>query len=146
MKLEIELVPETAWKINFRTRISREGWDKIRKQAYSEADNKCGICRKEGKLNCHEIWEYDDKKHIQRLKGFIALCDDCHMIKHIGFASIQASEGKLDMKKLIEHFLKVNGENKDVFEEHKSNAFSIWEERSKHKWRVDFGKWAELIK
>ena len=108
MKLEIDLVPSTAWYSNLRTKIPRKEWDKIRKQSYSDSNHVCAICSVKSKLNCHEIWEYDDKKHIQTLKGFIALCDDCHMIKHIGFAGIQSSKGLLDFSKLVEHFKKVN--------------------------------------
>ena len=145
MKLEIELVPETAWYSNLRKRISKREWDKIRKQCYADANHKCAICGAGGRLNCHEIWEYDDKKHVQKLKGFIALCDDCHMIKHIGFAEIQASKGLLDMDKLVEHFMKVNGVDKKTFYRHREEAFKVWKERSQHEWTTDFSRWATLI-
>jgi hypothetical protein len=65
---------------------------------------------------------------MQKLKGFIALCNDCHMIKHIGFASIKASEGLLDMDKLIEYFMKVNGVDRKTFNEHHKEAFKVWRE------------------
>ena len=28
-------------------------------------------------MNLHEIWEYNDEKHIQKLEGFILLCEMC---------------------------------------------------------------------
>jgi hypothetical protein len=145
LKLEIELVPETAWYSNLRKMILPKEWDKIRKQSYLDAGNKCAICKADGQLNCHEIWEYDDKHHVQKLIGFIALCNNCHMIKHIGFAGIQASKGLLDMDNLIEHFMRVNGVDKKTFEEHRRKAFEIWRERSKHKWKTDLGRWAKLV-
>jgi len=146
MKLEIELVPETAWYLNLRKQIPKKEWDKIRFKAYKDYNNCCGVCGAKGKLNCHEIWEYDDVNHIQKLKGFIALCPDCHMIKHIGFAEIQASKGLLDMDRLINHFLKINGVAKNVFEEYRDNAFNVWRKRSTHKWTTDFGEWKDLVK
>ena len=145
-KLKIDLVPSTAWYSNLRSKISRSEWDKIRKQSYIDANHKCAICSADGKLNCHEIWEYDDEKHIQLLKGFIALCDNCHMIKHIGFAGIQASKGLLDMDKLVEHFMKVNGCDRRSFEEHHKKCFEVWRERSKNKWKTNFSKWTSLVK
>jgi len=145
MRLEIDLVPSTAWYSNLRTKISRKEWDKIRKKSYAEAGHKCMICRAEEKLNCHEIWEYDDEKYVQKLKDFIALCDDCHMIKHIGFASIQANKGLLDMEKLIKHFMIVNNVDRKTFDEYHEKSFEIWKERSKSKWKTDLAEWFNLI-
>ena len=145
MKLEIDLVPSTAWYSNLRTKISKTEWDKIRKQSYADTNHKCAICGADSKLNCHEIWQYDDKRYIQKLKGFIALCNDCHMIKHIGFAGIQASNGLLDMNKLIEHFMKVNQVDKNVFDKHHKTSFEVWTERSKHKWNTDLAQWSNLV-
>ena len=146
MKLKIELVPSTAWYSNLRNKIPKDEWDKIRKKSYSDSNHKCFICDANRRLNCHEIWEYDDKKHTQKLNGFVALCDDCHMIKHIGFAGIQASKGLLDMDKLIEHFMKINSVDRKTFEEHHKKSFEIWEQRSKNDWKTDLAQWSNLIK
>lgn len=145
MKLEIDLVPKTAWYSNLRKKISWKEWDKIRKQSYADAGHKCAICNANGTLNCHEIWEYDDEKHIHKLKGFIALCYNCHMIKHIGLAGIKAAKGELDMDKLIEHFLKVNGVDEETFDKHESESWDKYKERSKHEWETDLAECSSLI-
>ena len=90
LKLTIELVPQTCWFSNLRKVLTQSEWDKVRKYTYKlSEDHSCMICgTKEGKLNAHEIWEYDEENHIQKLIGLIALCDDCHMVKHIGFAQL----------------------------------------------------------
>lgn len=146
MKLTTELVPRNGWNKNLRTSLPKVEWDKIRKQSYEDSDHKCSICGAKERLNCHEIWSYDDPKCIQTLKGFQALCDKCHMIKHLGFAGIQASKGKLDMDKLIQHFCEVNNVNEDYFEEYKNKVFQQWNERSQHKWKTDLGRWKDLVK
>jgi len=138
LKLTIELVPLPLWHSNLRKVLSHLEWDKIRKQSYADANHKCAICGVKAKLNCHEIWEYNDKKHVQKLTGFIALCDNCHMIKHIGFAGIQASKGLLDMNELVEHFIKVNNVDFNAFRIHYNKSFGIWKKRSKLKWKTDF--------
>ena len=146
MKLKIDLVPSTVWYSNLRNKISNEEWDKIRKKSYSDSNHVCAICGSKGKLNCHEIWEYNDQTHVQKLKGFTALCDNCHMIKHIGFAGIQSNKRLLDMDNLIDHFMNVNNVNKEIFDKHREESFRIWRERSKHNWKTDLSKWAVIVK
>ena len=137
LKLKTEIVPKNLWYLNLRKKLSKKEWDRIRKKSYLDAGYKCAICNIKGKINCHEIWEYNDNDHIQKLNGFTALCDNCHMIKHIGFANLQASRGLLDMNKLIEHFMKVNNVSKDIFEKHYDESFKIWGERNKHEWKQE---------
>src|SRR5258708_31337818 len=96
LKLTIELVPQTSWYSNLRKVLSQSEWDKIRTKAYADYGNKCGICGATGRLNCHEIWQYDGQRRAQKLIGFIALCDLCHHLKHIGLASHLLRQGKLD--------------------------------------------------
>ncbi len=147
LKLKIELVPKTSWYDNLRKYTDKNDWDKIRKQTYVNYEHKCGICgNEEGRLNCHELWEYDDKKHIQKLVGFIALCDMCHHVKHIGLAGILAERGELNYEKVVEHFVKVNECDSDTFKKHRKKAFEQWRERSSHKWQIDLGEYKNLFK
>lgn len=136
--LNIELVPKSCFYNNLRNNSSKFEWDIIRKKSYSDAGFKCAICKADSKLNCHEKWEYDDKNKIQKLNGFIALCNDCHSIKHIGFSKLQSEKGFLDFDKLILHFCKVNNCNKEIFLKHESDAWKTWHERNKHKWKTEF--------
>jgi hypothetical protein len=146
LKLTIELVPKTSWYDNMRKVLPKSEWDKLRRKTYAEHGYRCGICEAEGRLNCHEIWEYDDNNHKQTLLGFIALCDLCHHVKHIGLAGILASKGQLDIERVVEHFMKVNRCERSAFEEHKKKACAQWAERSKHNWNVDLGKYERLVK
>lgn len=145
LKLTIELVPATSWYDNLRKVLPKSEWDKIRKKIYANYDYRCAICGAEGRLNCHEVWEYDDKKHIQKLINFIALCEMCHLVKHIGLAGILSSEGKLDYNKIVKHFIKVNNCDEKTFVEHRKEAFDKWRERSQHEWHVVFGKYKKII-
>jgi len=146
LQLRIELVPYTSWYDNLRKHIERKDWDKIRQKAYADYEYRCGICGTEGKLNCHEIWEYDDKNHVQKFVGFVALCDLCHHVKHIGLAGILAERGELDYEKVVEHFIKVNNCDRGTFMKHRRKAFQQWQERSDHEWQVDLGEYAKFIK
>lgn len=141
MKLNIELVPKTAWFKNLRNLVGNTRWDEIRKEVYKEYNYQCGICGTKGKISCHEIWEYEDVNKIQTLIGYLALCDDCHNIKHIGLSKIRAGRGELNLSLLIKHFMKVNNCSLDDFNKHCEEAFRIWRERSHFKWKLNLSKY-----
>lgn len=146
MKLSIELVPSTVWESSLYRLLPKSVWNKIRNEHIERHGRRCQICGEtRGIMNLHEIWKYDDVTHIQKLEGFILLCKMCHHVKHIGLAGILASEGKLDYNKVIEHFCKVNTCKREKFEEHRSRAFDMWQVRSTHQWKQDFGEYGEFI-
>lgn len=139
-KLTIELVPRTSWFKNLRSMVEKKKWDFLRRRTYRQADYKCEICGGKGPkhpVECHERWDYNDKKLIQKLIGLIALCPSCHQVKHIGFASIQ---GKYNQA--LNHLKKVNGWTTKQAQKYVNDAFRIWEDRSEHKWIVDIS-WLE---
>jgi hypothetical protein len=142
MKLEIELVPGPAWENNLRNVVPKSKWNQIRIETLAKYGNKCAVCGSTERLSCHEIWKYDDVGHIQKLQGFVALCFNCHMIKHIGLAGVLAKEGKMDFNKLVEHYVKVNECDLSAFEAQHKAAFEKWKERSKYEWKLDLGKYA----
>lgn len=136
--LTIELVPSTSWFDNVRSAVTTSQWDFLRKKVYNEANNICEVCGGKGKkhpVECHEIWDYNDKKLIQKLERMIALCPDCHMVKHIGLAQIQ---GKFE--KAILHLMKVNKINKNEAMLYIKKSFDLWNKRSAKKWQVDISE------
>jgi len=128
--------------------VTEDEWDTIRKKAYRKANFVCQICgdvgTNQGKyhaVECHEIWDYDDKDKIQSLMGLIALCPNCHKVKHPGLAGIKG-EGHIVTAQLM----KVNG--MDIFEaeEFEDKAFKVWKERSCHEWTLDITYLDEYMK
>lgn len=151
LRLTIDLVPKSSWGKSLANIMPKKDWDKLRQKVYREYGDKCGICglprarNRKGSLNCHEIWRFNDKRHIQKLIGLIALCNMCHWVKHIGLAGTLASEDRLDLGKVVKHFMKVNKCRKKVFEEYKSLALAQWRERSKHEWEIDFARYKSVL-
>jgi hypothetical protein len=147
LKLTIELVPEPCWYNNMRKVLTPDQWDTVRREVYQRYHRICGICGAQNtQLSCHEIWAYDDAQHIQKLTGFIALCELCHHVKHIGYAGILVSEGKLDMQAIIDHFCRVNSCSKDAFTRHETAAFALWEKRNRFEWVTDLGDYQQLVR
>ncbi len=150
MRLTIELVPRPCWYSNLRSKMTRANWDHLRTLVYATYNDRCGICHASRHvsgvtLHCHEIWQYDDEHHVQRLAGFIALCEMCHHCKHIGLAGIRASEGTLDFEHVIAHFMLVNHCSYEDYEVHSQEAWDTWHERNTHQWVTDLGIYGNLV-
>jgi hypothetical protein len=147
-KLTIELVPSSLWWMNPRKSMKQSRWDTLRKQVYRQYNNVCGICGAMGvRLNCHERWDYSvvDGGGTQKLIGFIALCDLCHHVKHIGHAGILAQRGQLYFEQVVEHFMRVNQCTREAYEEHYHTAFAEWNERNTLPWDADWGEYQHLM-
>ena len=133
MKLTIELVPQSAFFKNVRSEVSKDEWDIIRREAYKKAGYKCQICGGAGKqhpVECHEIWEY--KNGIQKLIDFIAICPNCHQVKHIGLSQMRGLE-----ENCVKHLMKVNNMSEKQVITYIENCFAIWRERSEQDWKLD---------
>lgn len=135
-KLEIELVPETAWNNNLRAIFSRKQWDILRKQVYAAYGNQCAICSSSSRLAAHEVWEYDEDNLHQILTGLVALCNMCHYVKHIGFAQHLASQDKLNFDAVVGHYCRINKVTRAEFQIDLDAATEEWEERSKYDWEL----------
>jgi len=134
MKLTIELVPKTSWYANLRKSLPKR-WNEIRKLTYQYYNYHCSICGGKGPkwpVECHEVWNYSDRLHIQALVALQALCPACHLVKHIGFARVS---GRLH--EAIQQLMKVNNIDERAANSEISKAMDRWEERSMFTWEVD---------
>lgn len=134
-KLSVDMIPSTTFNKNVRSMLPREAWDEYRTAAYRRAKYRCEICEGVGPehpVECHEEWEFNWKTKTQRLKKLIALCPDCHMVKHMGFA-ISQDKGT----RAIEHLADVNDWTMMQAMRHIMDARDEWERRSKVRWEVD---------
>lgn len=144
MKLEIELVPKTSHFKNLRSILTTEQWDTLRKDCYKNAKYKCEICGGKGEkhpVECHEIWEYDNKKHKQTLKSLIALFPKCHQVKHIGLAELKGH-----LEDAIEHLANINNIPISKAYNLREQAFILWEKRNKYKWKLDVDTFLNKLK
>ena len=135
MRLTIELVPRTAWYSNVRSNVSRAEWDRIRRKCYESAKHRCEVCNGVGRkhpVECHEIWEYDDKTYTQTLKGLIALCPDCHKVKHPGLAQMKG-----EMNLVERQLMQVNGITNLEAKAAVNEAFVEWARLSQYEWKLD---------
>ena len=134
-RLNIELVPRTVWRSNVRSNISPQEWETVKRATFAKAALQCEICSGRGvrwPVECHEVWEYQDKNHRQVLIRTQALCPDCHHVKHIGLAE-KKGEGHIALR----HLSVVNGWTIDEAREYRDKVFRIWHKRSQYQWALD---------
>lgn len=133
--LTIELVPKTSWYKNVRSHVSQEEWDRLRSIIYERAGRVCEICGGKGRkwpVECHEVWLYDDERYVQKLERMIALCPECHEVKHIGLASVRGKQYQA-----MRHLSKVNGWSMEDARHYVEACFEQWSRRSSHEWTLD---------
>ena len=161
LRLAIEHVPAPIWYANLRQAIRPATWDHLRHQVYDAAGRRCQACGARGRLHCHERWQYDDKAGVARLKGFRALCGACHAVCHPGAFFVRMLErggvysvsGRVGLQvwdpktgfTLEAHWCKVNGLDRADWERHLKATGTTQEKRNQRSWRVDLGRWADLV-
>lgn len=124
-----------------REPASPQQWDVIRRAVYARAGRHCEVCGGEtDKLVCHEVWCYDDARHVARLVGLQAICRACNLATHFGRArNIGMDEEALD------HLMDVNRWTREEAATYVAQAFEQWAERSEHLWQLDTSELTQLL-
>ena len=132
--LETELVPETCWYTNLRSILTQKNWRMLSQAVRERSGGVCPICGMETpmeELDAHETWGYNDITHEQYLEKIVGICDNCHMVKHIGKTNI---DGLYEVAR--EWHAAVNDVSVEESEKIIANDFQVWKERSQHDWRL----------
>lgn len=150
LKLLIEPVPSPCWNRNLRSALTKDQWARISREVRENA-GQCEICGAEKLLQTDEEWTYDDVDRIQRLAGLRCICQNCHLVKHIGragrVARTQADRYPTLMEDLAAHFMRVNGVDLDTYRQHRIDAVRTHERRSGFtEWTVDYGDYTEMVR
>lgn len=139
LPLPIELVPTTAWWSNVRSNVTSSQWKKIKAIVFEASGHKCEICGGVGKnhpVECHEVWEYDEKEKFQKLLKFQALCPLCHQVKHIGLTG-SFIFGIHALDRAMERFQIINELSSSDAVLFHDFFWQQWRERSKYEWKID---------
>jgi hypothetical protein len=120
-------------------------WDRVRRTIYADADHCCEICGVHpDRLEAHEVWDYNDASLLQRLVRLMALCRQCHQVKHFARSRIHCTEEQIEV--LIRHFMSVNGCDAKTLQAHYESEMAKWRERSTHdQWTVDWGPYSHFV-
>jgi hypothetical protein len=126
-RLAIELVPRPLWGRN----LHNASWWPAESRRQRAQHPLCEICGASSQ-EVHEVWEYDDQQHVQRLARLIALCRACHEVKHFGLARIKGCGAQAQA-----HLMRVNAWGVAQAEAHIAEVRALWRERNCHAWTQD---------
>jgi len=85
-------------------------------------------------MYCHELWQFNDRTGYQWLRGFQALCEDCHDTKHITFARNAHRRAQL-----MDHFMAVNQLTRSEAEACFEAAAHLQQRLDQRHWIINFG-------
>ena len=85
LRLTIDAIPRASRLATLAKLLPLGQWNRIRHSIYHKANYRCHVCGRGGRLHCHEVWQFNCRTGYQHLRGFQALCEDCHQAKHIFF-------------------------------------------------------------
>ena len=127
----VDLIPSSSWCASLANMLSASSWKVVRDVATAFA-GACSDCGAMTPLDCHEIWEYDDGRLVQRLVELRALCGPCHETHHLGLASVRGRYAAVlarlvAMERLLPHEVP----------EYESEVFARFERRSASSWTLD---------
>ncbi len=143
--LKPELVPRPLiGRSVFKALARGKEWISIRESAIESARGACEICgsKNDKGMICHEVWDYDDTKHLATLIKFQLICPYCNFVVHVG-GSGNVWGGNLSMdiysdptSIALEHIIEVNGISLDNAIQLLADANKLHDERSKFDWEI----------
>src|SRR2546423_5553566 len=137
LKLTPALVPAPLWGRSVYRRLPRRQWQALRQSVLEAAANTCTHCAAvyEKNMVCHEVWAYDDLKHVATLTAFEIVCRDCDSVSHFEHTLAKAKDEAIAERAnhMIAHLMNVNGISEREAHKLIDDAFGKWMDRSKHK-------------
>lgn len=138
LRLEIEPIPFSSWGMSLANKLPPEEWKELRDYTFKISNYKCQICQATMRpLHCHEVWEFNDREKIQKLKALECLCEMCHNVKHLGYSKSQYPKKYIDQ--LIEHWCRVNKKTLKDFEVYENKIWKQNRRRQKNFYLVKVG-------
>jgi glutaredoxin len=134
LRLSIEPIPANSWLASLAKLLPPWQWDRIRRSVYQNAGYRCQICGHENILHCHEVWQYNEETGIQWLRGFAALCKDCHDTKHVLFFY-----GTRRYKELMNHFTTINLIKIEEAEAYVEAVRRVQQRLDRKEWKINYG-------
>ena len=136
LRLNAEPIPRSSQLATLARLLPKQQWDQLRRSVYRQARYRCRACAREGQLHCHEVWGYNPSTGIQWLRGFQALCDLCHQVKHISFVH----DSRL-REELLKHFMAVNHSSWKEAMFHFKRAQQRQRLLDQRQWTISYGTW-----
>lgn len=137
LKLMIEPIPRSSAMASLAKLLPKQEWDNLRRKVYRQARYRCQVCGKDGRLNAHEVWQFNERTGFQFLMGFNCRCADCHGIAHL----LNVRNDQISSR-LAQHFMQVNKVGSEEFRSHLKVARSRQAQLDAREWHISFGEYS----
>lgn len=127
----VDLIPETSWCASLANLLTSSAWNRVRSGPLLRAGG-CEDCGSRDKIECHEIWTYDEDRGVQRLQALRAVCADCHETYHLGLASVR---GRYSLA--LGRLMLINRLDRLELREFEDEIFDKFNRRSEIDWTLD---------
>ena len=130
-KLNIRLIPESAYGQNMRSAMSSYEWRKL--SEYVRSVEVCAGCwerYKKKDLEAHEEWLWNSSGK-QKLRRIVPLCKACHHTVHIGRASANN-----EYEQACKHYMRVRHVSRGKFSMLVNEEWKRQRRRSHMKWTL----------
>lgn len=103
------------------------------------ADWRCEICggpedsTQNRYLSCHERWDWQEARGVQRLARLMALCVACDAVTHLGRYLIHHDDDSVPRA----HLAAVRGWTEEQAASHMKQAWDLWRQRPNITWEMD---------
>ncbi|QQC67876.1 HNH endonuclease [Paraburkholderia ginsengisoli] len=142
-----DLIPETAWGASLANLLVPGSWAAMRAPVIEQNHRVCELCGLQiNALEVHEVWEYDFPSDdemarrdeltvfgVQRLRGLMSVCPDCHLCFHPGYAN---AHGRLS--ETLDRLAALNNWSREEVELYDRTLIERWERASQIHWMLDF--------
>lgn len=127
----VDLIPETSWCASLANMLAPKSWEKLRNRALERAEG-CEDCGTRERLECHEMWRYDEETGVQRLEALRSVCCECHETYHLGLASVRGRYSAAFARLML-----INRIEKYEASEFEAEIFDKFIRRSEIEWVLD---------
>ena len=153
LRLSIQKVPRPIAGANLSTACSGKVWRRLSRQVIADAGERCAICGRRVRIQCHEKWQYFNRLGVARLVGLEALCTLCHGTVHApsppGWPLVLALCNPVYGRSRafwLKRCCRINGCTPAEWKRHEARAERLSNLRDFRPWRVDLGRWADLVR
>lgn len=147
-RLEVQLIPATAWGKNVRSSVPRSRWLRLGRTRSALVRHRCEVCSgppNRPRLDLHEQWRYHEYSGIQQLVGLISLCEPCHAVVHSARTSSVSNNNEdvvrracnLTDRDIVKRLCAVNTWTDAQADAHRERAGNLFDRRSAIEWTLD---------
>lgn len=128
-------ISNQSWFTSTSLHCSKRYWEQIGILLKGFHGCQCAVCdvqKTEDEIDIQELWQFDDKRKIQKLVCYYPICINC---QDHSFMPSELDDDEL--QSFVQFFKDINGWSVEQSKDHIQNALSLKKSRDQSDWIVD---------